>query len=487
VTGLNWGSGESPYCYKNPFPLEGSLKIRVDRKNLPSHKAMESAMKAKMPIMYQREVGHTNWYEAHYQKRCLKNAATGLHFAKEVVSERQPSSLSYMEFDSRGLYDPCSVIQKQKSEDFTPRPRRLKPLKKQIYQLKSEGALAKPPTPPNFPYFVEELPVPPNLKWEERLLTKLSKATAQWIVNNQPAWGRWVQGKPRGFRRQKYDWSSIKYVLTSESDMELLNEIEAEALVGSHIEIHEKKPETSLLAYYRVLAIDDPSANNKTADRVSKKSFKPLSPVKRRGRLNSVVGKYSYTTQNIFEQDLYFGRWNRNIYKSFFQRIQKGAIHWTSLPTSIEDFAQSGGEQQSSVSTGRKREGYRKSEDVSEIIQIRRTMLEQWKADWKLDPPWQSATIEGLSRGLVDVHVQNRINAILICASAVLERPQRLQQSSQESLETEALPAKIQPLLKNNLFDEDAHVRMAAAVCFYAMGEWYQEAQDIMRNALLNG
>ncbi|XP_062824180.1 HEAT repeat-containing protein 4 isoform X1 [Anolis carolinensis] len=587
---------------KNPFPLEGSLKIRVDRKNLPSHKAMESAMKAKMPIMYQREVGHTNWYEAHYQKRCLKNAATGLHFAKEVVSERQPSSLSYMEFDSRGLYDPCSVIQKQKSEDFTPRPRRLKPLKKQIYQLKSEGALAKPPTPPNFPYFVEEciykakveseipdptllVPVPPvsppppcefqhsrlflteppdmlgdkttkrwskpalqgtpahkpqqqNLKWEERLLTKLSKATAQWIVNNQPAWGRWVQGKPRGFRRQKYDWSSIKYVLTSESDMELLNEIEAEALVGSHIEIHEKKPETSLLAYYRgpsfhtrVLAIDDPSANNKTADRVSKKSFKPLSPVKRRGRLNSVVGKYSYTTQNIFEQDLYFGSarivhqdkkdrlvmdnnyeyylhleqryprpheiWSFRPPKKAVQRIQKGAIHWTSLPTSIEDFAQSGGEQQSSVSTGRKREGYRKSEDVSEIIQIRRTMLEQWKADWKLDPPWQSATIEGLSRGLVDVHVQNRINAILICASAVLERPQRLQQSSQEavigmeagakSLETEALPAKIQPLLKNNLFDEDAHVRMAAAVCFYAMGEWYQEAQDIMRNALLNG
>ncbi|XP_062824183.1 HEAT repeat-containing protein 4 isoform X2 [Anolis carolinensis] len=189
--------------------------------------------------------------------------------------------------------------------------------------------------------------------------------------------------------------------------------------------------------------------------------------------------------------------WSFRPPKKAVQRIQKGAIHWTSLPTSIEDFAQSGGEQQSSVSTGRKREGYRKSEDVSEIIQIRRTMLEQWKADWKLDPPWQSATIEGLSRGLVDVHVQNRINAILICASAVLERPQRLQQSSQEavigmeagakSLETEALPAKIQPLLKNNLFDEDAHVRMAAAVCFYAMGEWYQEAQDIMRNALLNG
>ncbi|XP_060617185.2 HEAT repeat-containing protein 4 [Anolis sagrei] len=592
---------------KNPFPLEGSLKIRIDRKNLPSHKAMASAMKAKMPIMYQRDVGHTNWYEAHYQKQCLKNAATGLHFANDVVSERQPSSLSYMKFDPRGLYDPSSVIQKQKSEDFIPRkirqPRRLKPLRKQLYQLKSEDALAKPPTPPNFPYFVEEciykakveseipdptllVPVPPvspppscelqhsriflteppemlgdkttkrwpkptlpsipvpkpqqqNLKWEERLLTKLSRATAQWIVNNQPSWGRWVQGKPRGFKRQKYDWSSIKYVLTSESDMELLNEIEAETVVGSHIALHEKKPETSLLTYYRgpsfhtrVLSIEDPAANNKTADRISKRTFKSMSPVKRRGRLNSVVGKYSYTTQNVFEQDLYFGSarivhqdtkkdrlvmdnnyeyylhleqryprpheiWSFRPSKKAVKRLQKGTIHWTSLPTSIEDFTRSGGAQQSFVSSGRKREGYKKSDDVPEIIHIRRTMLEQWKADWKCDPPWQSATIEGLIRSLRDVHVLNRINAILICATAVLERPQRVQESSQEAvigmetgakgLETEALPKKIQPLLKNQLFDKDAHVRMAAAVCFYAMGKWHQEAQDIMRHALLNG
>ncbi|KAH0620660.1 hypothetical protein JD844_021331 [Phrynosoma platyrhinos] len=544
---------------KNPFPLEGSLKVRVDKKNLPSHKAMVSAMKAKMPLMYQRDVCHAKWHYAHYQKECLKNVAKDLHFAKDVI-QRHPSALTFKEFDPRGLYDASSIINKQKSENIIPskvrQPRRLKPLRTH-HPIQSDVALAKSVTT-NLPYFLEECvykakvesalaeptlqmhvpsysPPPPcesqysqtfltephemlrnkttkrwskptlqgipahepqqqDLGWEERLLTKLSRATAQWIVNNQPSWGGWVQGKLRTFKRQKYDWSSIRYVLTSESDVELLNEIEAEeAVAEGHIQIHEKKAETSLLTYYRipsfhtrVLSIDDPSANNKTADTISKKSFKPISHIKRQGKLKSLTGKYSYTTENIFEQELYF-----------VQRVQKGIIHWTTLPTITEDFTQLGEAQQPPVPTERKREGYRKSEDVSEDIHIRRTMLEQWKAAWKFDPRWQSATIEGLIRDLVDVHVQNRINAILICASVVLERPQPVQDTNQvtvigmeaglKGLEIEAIPTKIRPLLKNTLFDKDTHVRMAAAVCFYAIGEWNQAAQDIMKNALMNG
>ncbi|XP_042301100.1 HEAT repeat-containing protein 4 isoform X2 [Sceloporus undulatus] len=593
---------------KNPFPLEGSLKVRVDKKNLPSHKAMVSAMKAKMPLMYQRDVCRTKWYYAHYQKQCLKNVAKDLHFAKDVIIQRHPSALSFKEFDPRSLYDASSVINKQKSENITPRkvrpPRRLKPLRSQHQPMKSGVSLAKPINT-NFPYFLEECeykakvesvlaeptlqmqappcsPPPPSepqysqifltepqemlrdkttkrgskptlqgipahepqqqdLGWEERLLTKLSRATAQWIVNSQHSWGGWVQGKLRNFKRQKYDWSSIRYVLTSESDVELLNEIEAEeAVLEGHIQIHEKKKaETSLLTYYRkpsfhtrVLSIDDPSADNKTADTISKRSLKPIFHIKRQERLNFLPGKYSYTTQNIFEQELYFGSakivhqdtkkdclvmdnndeyyihleqcyprppeiWSFGPPKKAVQRIRKGIIHWTTLPTTIEDFAQLGEAQQPPVPTQRKREGYRKSEDVSEDIHIRRTMLEKWKAAWKFDPRWQSATIEGLIRDLVDVHVQNRINAILICASAVLEKLQHGQDTSQEtvigieagakSLEIEDIPSKIRPLLKKTLFDKDTHVRMAAAVCFYAIGEWSQEAQDIMKNALMNG
>uniref|UniRef100_A0A8D0DLG5 Uncharacterized protein n=1 Tax=Salvator merianae TaxID=96440 RepID=A0A8D0DLG5_SALMN len=120
-------------------------------------------------------------------------------------------------------------------------------------------------------------------------------------------------------------------------------------------------------------------------------------------------------------------------------------------------------------------------------------MLQHWKAAWKFDPHWQSATIEGLSRDLVDVHVQTRINAILVCASAVLERPHVVNVASDEEkgttkeIEVEDIPKNIKPLLKNTLFDKDPLVRMAAAVCFYAIGDRYQEARTIMKNALING
>uniref|UniRef100_A0A8D2IP37 Uncharacterized protein n=1 Tax=Varanus komodoensis TaxID=61221 RepID=A0A8D2IP37_VARKO len=115
-------------------------------------------------------------------------------------------------------------------------------------------------------------------------------------------------------------------------------------------------------------------------------------------------------------------------------------------------------------------------------------MLQQWKAAWKYDPRWQSATIEGLIRDLVDVHVHNRINAILMCASAVLEQSQAVQEiTGAKVFTTEDIPERIQPLLRNTLFDKDAHVRMAAAVCFYAIGQSNENAQAIMKDALLNG
>ncbi|XP_061468780.1 LOW QUALITY PROTEIN: HEAT repeat-containing protein 4 [Rhineura floridana] len=590
---------------KNPFPLESSLKARVDRQSLPSHNVMVS-MRAKMPFMYQRDVCHAKMYYEHYQKQCLRNVAKDLNFSKDVVNHRGPLALSFKEYDPKGLYDFSNAVQKQKSEHIIAekRPSRLKPLRRLphliksdiappkettttvplcleefIWKAKMESTLAEPqllipippppPPPCELPYpqafltepheMLEDLmtrrwqtttsqgttvhePDHGDLGWEERLLTKLSKATAQWIVNNQPSWGGWVQGKLRGFKKQKYDWNRIRYVLPFESDVELLDEIQAEDTVeeGRIQSDKEKKPETPLPAYYyrvpsfhtRALCTEDPIGKNRTADQISKKSVKQVSPVKHRERLNSHVGKYSYTTQNVFEQELYFGSasivhqetkkdrlimdnhyeyykhlqqcyprppevWSFRPSKKTVQRVQKGAVHWAALPTVIEDFAKLS-EAESLELIRKKRESHRKTEqDVSEDIRIRRTMLEQWKAAWKFDPRWQSATIEGLIRDFADVHVQNRINAILICASAVLERPHAVKGASEESVigiepgakdvEVEDMPKKIQPLLRNTLFDKDAHVRMAAAVGFYAIGKWNRVAQSIMKHALING
>ncbi|XP_034273616.1 HEAT repeat-containing protein 4 isoform X1 [Pantherophis guttatus] len=586
---------------QNVFPSESTLKVKVDRKNLPSYQAMLSVMKAKMPFMYQKDVSHAEWHYAHYQKQCLKNVSKSIHFSKETI---KPSALSYKDYDPKGLYDFSTILRQCKDEDIPKKlrkPRKLKPsrlphlrepeivpvqetfgnlplfLEDCIWEAKLESTQAEPkllvpipPPPPLSPpssdlpniqafptkppeklevsskkrqskFTVWDEPEQEKLGWEDTLLTKISKTTAQWIVNNQTSWGGWVQGKLKHFKKQKYDWNSIRYVLPCESDVELLDGILAEETVegGPIHKDEQKKLETSLAAYYRlpsfharVVGEDDLLFPNQTADKISMKHLRPATPVKRRERLHPRTGKCSYVTQNAFEQELYFGSakiihqktkkdriildnhdeynkhleqcyprppeiWSFKSPKRTTKKVQKGMIHWKTLPTLIEDFSQVD-EIQSPDPNEKERDPCTKQEEsVSETVRIRKTMLEQWKAAWKFDPHWQTATIEGILVDLADLHVQNRINGLLVCASAVLERPCKVRNANQKSeigldastkdIEIKDLPKKIQPLLQKTLFDTDAHVRMAAAVCFYAMWKPNPEAQSIMKKALIDG
>uniref|UniRef100_A0A670I4R3 HEAT repeat containing 4 n=1 Tax=Podarcis muralis TaxID=64176 RepID=A0A670I4R3_PODMU len=115
-------------------------------------------------------------------------------------------------------------------------------------------------------------------------------------------------------------------------------------------------------------------------------------------------------------------------------------------------------------------------------------VLDVWRKSLSVIPAFISLVSP---QDLADVHIQNRVNAILTCATAVLERPHEVHDARIETggknLEVEDIPKKIQPLLRNTLFDKDAHVRMAAAVGFYAMGEWNRVARSIMTDALING
>uniref|UniRef100_A0A670XWP0 HEAT repeat containing 4 n=1 Tax=Pseudonaja textilis TaxID=8673 RepID=A0A670XWP0_PSETE len=531
---------EVPNFFKgqNVFPSESSLKVKVDRKNLPSYQAMLSAMKAKMPFMYQRDVSHAEWRDVNYQKQCLKTVSKGLHFSKEAI---KPSALSYKDYDPKGLYDFSTIIRQCKGEVIIPKklrqPRKLKPsrrlpqlrepeiahvqettgnlplfLEDYIWEAKVESTQAEPtllvpiPSPPPPPL----LPPPPpsdlpniqefltkplekledsskkrqskftiwdgpeeeKLGWEESLLTKISKTTAQWIVNNQTSWGGWVQGKLKHFKKQKYDWNSIRYVLPCESDVELLDGILAEETVegGPVHRGEQKKLETPLSAYYRL-----------------------ATPVKRRERLHLRTGKHSYMTQNVFEQELYFGSakiihqknkkdriildnhdeynkhleqcyprppeiWSFKSPKRTSKKLQKGMIHWKTLPTLIEDFSQVD-EIQSPDPTGKERDLCTKQEEsVSETVRICKIMLEQWKANPAL------------------FHHAHVLISSIIGTDAFTK-----------DIEIKDVPEKIQPLLQKTLFDTDAHVRMAAAVCFYAMWKPNPEAQSIMKKALIHG
>ncbi|KAL8169498.1 UNVERIFIED_CONTAM: hypothetical protein K2H54_050382 [Gekko kuhli] len=484
-----------------------------------------------VPAMYQKGTYHSMRHYEQYQKGCLKTIAKDFNFSKEVVKHRGPATLSYKEYDQKHIYDYSSIIHKEITTKKPRQPRRLKSLKKLPPLIQKDTAPPPKQATDNIPFCLEEciwkaklestlavpsllVPIPPpspvpcdspsetfltephdmlgtqrmtkgwpkrmpqgitfhepedkDLGWEERLLRKLNKATAQWIVNSQSSWGGWVQPKLKGFKKQKYDWERIRYVLPSGNDVELLDEIKAEE-DGVHVQRFEEKiSETPLPVYYRipsfhsrVLCRDDPTEDNNTVGEISQQSSKLVTHIKHRKQLSSRVGKYSYTTQNIFEQELYFGTAN-----IVHQETKKGCI--------VMD----------------NRDEYCKHLQPQ---YPRAPELWSFRPPKKTNPRWHSATIEGLMRDLIDVHVQNRISAILTCASAVLERPQKTKQGSPESgtegktSEIPDIPVEILPLLKKTLFDNDAHVRMAAAICHYTTGEKSQQAQIILNNALIHG
>ncbi|XP_074921534.1 HEAT repeat-containing protein 4 isoform X2 [Chelonoidis abingdonii] len=487
-----------------------------------------------------------------YQKKYFLNIATDLKFSKEVVKHRALQSLPYKECDFKDLYSTSDIIQKPKSKepvakkvgqqpfklcplkqppchmklDFSPsKDTRIKvPMEKRLQSAKLDSSLRESSLPPITPSLPCESPASQTfltesyeilsssmtrrqakrgptdniqeskseaLGWEQMLLEKLNRSTAQWIVNQQTAWGGWIQNV-HGFKKQKFDWNRIRDELSSESELRLLDSIQAEedAMEVSPQSHVEKKPETLLPVYYRVPAYcprvlwtDDPVGTNSTAHIIGKKCLRLASSLKNRERLNSHVGKYSYSTKNAFEQELYFGtvkivhqvaergkdhfilenhdeyykhlqqhfprppeHWSFKPQKGAARRPVRGAFHWIALPTLADDFAQKG--QESSPAKARRggNEHKKPKEVLPQHVHILRTMLEQWKNAWKL-------RLCGIGKAPV---IQD-------------------------------VPVELQPLLRKTLRDENAHVRMAAAVCHYTIGMCNNEAQMIMKEALVHG
>uniref|UniRef100_A0A8D0RBB9 HEAT repeat-containing protein 4 n=1 Tax=Sus scrofa TaxID=9823 RepID=A0A8D0RBB9_PIG len=117
-------------------------------------------------------------------------------------------------------------------------------------------------------------------------------------------------------------------------------------------------------------------------------------------------------------------------------------------------------------------------------------MKKTLKAIWKIIE-WHHKTIEGLLQSLADIHDEVRIQAIITCATAALERPRITVSQEDSDKETgkdpsiQDLPEVLQPALKAALCDKNASVQMAAALCQYAIQSHNPLAQDILHAALL--
>ncbi|KAL6043239.1 hypothetical protein STEG23_022759 [Scotinomys teguina] len=384
--------------------------------------------------------------------------------------------------------------------------------------------------------------LPPSEKeargWEAIVLEKLDKRTARWIQSKCPLRPGQSPNKWQSFLRQQYDWSHIRDELTSESDLELLKTLEAEeraefegeSVTSSPKEI--KTPELLLPVFYRlpghspqVQMVEILPGNNMTTEEVKEERSKIQSPALNPFRqVTPKAGVFAYSTDNTFEQEIYFdgvkivhqiggrkdqivlenlNRYDKHLSKIFPEtpekwslqpvpeasyKFRKGAQRWTALPTQVKGLLLQVGEEDESVKTRRvKKQVQPPKEDVTWELAVLRRMLQEWKTAWAFIIEWHHETVENLLRGLVNMYDDMRIQAIVTCATAALERP-RIATNQQDSEPIiPDLPGVLLPALEAALSDKNPNVRMAAAICQYAIQSHNPTARDIMQTALMKG
>ncbi|XP_023039118.1 HEAT repeat-containing protein 4 [Piliocolobus tephrosceles] len=400
--------------------------------------------------------------------------------------------------------------------------------------------LGRPPSPDVNLEEREAWLLPPEKEaraWEATVLEKLNKRTARWIQNKRPQRPGASPNKWQSFLRQQYDWSHIRDELTSASDLELLKQLEAEEAAEFEDQSvilppqEKKKPELLLPVYYRLPSYFQQAEtveimpDDKTTEDIHEK--RSLSQPQTQSYFRQVTpraGKFAYSTDNTFEQEIYFdevqiihqigakrdqivlenlNRYNKQLSKVFPETPEKwsaqaipeapcrpvqGALRWTALPTPAKDMLQQVGEEGVPIKTRRlKKQAKSLEEDVTWELVVLRRMLKEWKTAWALIIEWHHETVENLLRNLGDLHDDVRIQAITTCATAALERPQ-IATSQRDSDQTiQDLPEVLLPALEAALCDKNPNVRMAAAICQYAIQSHNPLAQNIMQTALLKG
>jgi len=271
--------------------------------------------------------------------------------------------------------------------------------------------------------------------WEAIVLEKLNKRTARWIQSKRPLRPGVSPNKWQRFLRQQYDWSHIRDELTSTSDLELLKQLEKEETAEFEDESvilptqEREKPELLLPVYYRlpnylppVQRAEAMPGNNETAEDIKGKKNICQPPKQSHFRqVNRRAGKFAYSTDNTFEQEIYFDQVqiihqigaktdhifleNLNCYKKQLSKVfpetperwtsqpvpeapcrpMKGAPRWTALPTPVRDLLLQVGEEDVAIKTRRrKKQKESPKEDVAWELVVLQRMLQEWKTAWAL-------------------------------------------------------------------------------------------------------
>ncbi|XP_041070102.1 HEAT repeat-containing protein 4 [Carcharodon carcharias] len=470
--------------------------------------------------------GHLNRVPRHYNSLCQKpkQEAEGKEGMLSVdCSNRKPS--------------PERPHKVQTLSAAVPSPESSSPTARTLQAQAVERKLEQGGGPPE--RMVEDSPSPQREKWDEHLVKKLSKRTAQWLVTKQ------MPKSPSRVRLSKllqdcYGSARAHALVQDEtmtaSDFRLYDQIKAQE---PSLAMMRKVTKSPLAAYYRVPGfevsadiMEEPGAANQTAANLMVKHFEL--PPKPKTVLNSKLGKHVYYTENVFEQELYTGSSNvvhhhgekykeriimdnlseyqKHLQECFPQlpvewtedkgeqdkqhtapeskRKWKGMRRWTALPT-VADYT---------VEQGLRLPDYdlveikvKKPFKTREDLQMVRNMVAGWIKAWHIYSHWQDITVEELKRDLKAIHSHVQLNALVTCACGAIERPQLEEDKDLIKLhlrgesEVQPVPEALQPLISEALNSSNKHVQLAAAICHVAMEKVNGRVTEILQDNLLHG
>ncbi|KAJ1104032.1 hypothetical protein NDU88_001447 [Pleurodeles waltl] len=529
-------------------------------------------------------------HSVHLQPKYLKSIASDLRFSKDVVVQRGLESLPYREWDASILYDVSNILPDIKRKGHVlQRPMKTDPPKHKLCLLKDavlkhqkppvrhplslREPLFKPkvtesPTtvvaaiPSAIPVadkepasriFVTEPPEEaPTLSkpetcgttnsgtaetlssrgWEEDILRKLTKNTAEWIVSHQA-----VRSVARDRLRLRFGFHSLENLIREETmvetDFMTFEEQEETYRKRTPTPVREKEPDIPLPVYYRVPSYcppktidDEPGSQNRTGDDLPLVHFDPPPPLTLQDVMNPLAGKYVFSTENPFEHELYsgssrvvhqrdegksdrimmesFNEYNKHLQEVFprnpeqwsfaepekVQKPARKALRWTALPSPVDTQAEINPAPRATKKKGEKREEV----SLPQELQLIKNMLDTWKEAWLLSALWHDATLEQLKRDLTGIHDDCKVAAIATCASATLERPRTDEAirdlgicTYKKDMPIPIVPEDLMPLITGALKDHNPRVRMAAAVFHYTIQTESEEARGIMQEALHRG
>ncbi|XP_055449109.1 HEAT repeat-containing protein 4 [Psammomys obesus] len=558
------------YPEAQPCPLAWDMILRYLK---PTEKVDGTSVSSVPPACH-----FSQQYCEKLRNQYVKRAAANLSFSEEVKWERSLRCMPFSQYSFEHIYNTDGIVApRQTGKDHAGKPAYKRALhasagdtthlpetqrsaaSKKQEKPKPEGLDQKASSPrPRFVHAKSDMLdlspspdeslqeretwLPPGEKeargWEAIVLEKLDKRTARWIQNKRPLRPGQSPNKWQAFLRQQYDWSHIRDALTSESDLELLKELEAEEIAefeGETVVLPPKeikKPELPLPVYYRLPGYSSQvptgeilPGTNRTSEEIQEMRKRLQQPAQTLFRqVNPKAGEYAYSTDNTFEQEIYFdgvkivheiggkrdqillenlNRYEKHLTPIFpesperwsFQPVpeipykhKKGIQRWTARPTQVNSLLLQVGEEDRDAKKRRvKKKIEPLKEDVPWKLKALRNMLQEWKTSWGLIIEWHHETVENLLRGMVNMYDDIRIQAIVTCASAAVERPQIATNQEGSEPVIPDLPEVLQHAVGAALSDSNPNVKMAAAICQYALRSNNPIAQEIMQTALMKG